>query len=242
MSHRILPAPARVLAGAAILFAALSAGAQLPPPFTATLSLKTAGATIAGTRWSLTRGDDGVYVYESVTEPRGLYAFIRSDRITERSRWRPEGSWLQPLSYRYERTGGKRDRRIEIAFDWESRKASHVSPRGNWSMTVPEGTLDKLNYLIALMQDLSAGKTEFEYVIADGGRLKTYRLEHLGVERIETALGPLEAAKIRRIREGEARKTMIWCARAYGYLPVRVEHHEDDGISVILEIDTLEGF
>ena len=60
--------------------------------------------------------------------------------------------------------------------------------------------MDKFNYMLALMRDLSRGKRRVEYPIADGGRLRRYVLASIGEERIETALGTFDAIVVRRER------------------------------------------
>ena len=235
---------ARTLAALLLLpIVALSPAAparELPEQFEATFVLEAAGTTFARTRWSLAPGSDGRYVSTSRTEPAGVFSLIRDDTIVERSEWIYAGDWLQPLAYRYERTGRK-TREIGISFDWEKRIAHHDSPAGPWRMPVPIGALDKLSYRLALMRDLSRGARNFEYTIADGGQLKRYVLADIGEERIETALGTFDTIVIRRERENSKRQTTFWCASELGFLPVKVAHMERDGKSMTLHIESLSG-
>ena len=214
----------------------------LPERFEATFALEAKGATIARTRWSLSPGAGGGYVYESRTEPVGMFALIRDDVIVERSEWEYAGEWLRPLAYRYERTGRKA-REVGIAFDWEARIARHDSPAGPWVMEVPPGVMamDKLGYLLALMHDLGHGGRGMEYTIADGGKLKRYTLTGIGDERIETALGAFDTVVVRRERENATRETTLWCASALGFLPVKIVHRERDGTVLSLHIESLSG-
>ena len=224
-----------------IVATALAApGRGLPERFEATFLLEAAGTTIARTRWSLAPGADGTYVSTSRTEPIGVFSLIRDDTRVERSEWTYEGDWLQPLAYRYERTG-RRAREIDIAFDWETDVAHHHSPGSAWRLPVPRGTMDKFNYILALMRDLGRGKRHLEYTIAGGGRLRRYVLTGVGEERIETALGTFDTTIIRRERENNTRLTTFWCADELGFLPVKIVHVERDGKSMTLEIESLSG-
>ena len=213
---------------------------ELPERFEATFLLEAAGATIARTRWSLAPGAGATYVSTSSTEPTGVFALFRDDTRVERSEWTYEGDWLQPLAYRYERSGRKA-REIDIEFDWETGVARHDSPGSAWRLPVPRGTMDKFNYILALMRDLSRGKRQLEYTIADGGRLRRYVLTGVGEERIETALGTFDTTIIRRERENNTRLTTFWCADELGFLPVKIVHVERDGKSMTLEIESLSG-
>ena len=109
---------------------------ELPERFEATFVLETAGTKIARTQWSLAPGTDGTYVSTSRTEPVGVFSLIRDEARVERSEWTYQGDWLQPLAYRYERTGRKA-REIDIEFDWEANVARHDSPGAAWRLPVP---------------------------------------------------------------------------------------------------------
>lgn len=231
-----------LLSGAALSPASPASG--LPERFEATFALEVKGVTIARTRWFLSPGADGGYVYESRTEPVGVFTLIRNGAIVERSEWDHAEEWLRPLAYRYQRTGRKA-REVSIEFDWEEGAgegvARHVSPDGPWSLPVPHGVMDKLSYLLALMRDLGRGERSVEYAIADGGKLKRYILTGIGDERVETALGVFDTVVVRRERENTKRETTLWCASALGFLPVKILHRERDGTLLSLRIESLSG-
>ena len=239
---RSVPHPLRALLLLCVAACPITTPArELPERFEATFLLAAAGTTVARTHWSLAPGAGGTYVSTSRTEPVGVFAFIRNEVRIERSEWTHEGNWLQPLAYRYTRTGRKA-REIGIRFDWETNVAFHDSPGATWRQPVPPGTMDKLNYIFAMMRDLSRGERRVEYTIADGGRrLKRYLLAGIGEERIETALGTFDTTIIRRDREDSRRQTTLWCANALGFLPVKIVHLERDGKSVTLHIESLSG-
>ena len=218
-----------------------TAARELPERFEATFLLEVAGTKIARTQWSLVPGAGGTYVSTSRTEPVGVFSLIRSEVRVERSEWTHAGNRLQPLAYRYTRTGRKA-REIEIRFDWEANVAFHDSSGTTWRLPVPPGTMDKFSYIFAMMRDLSRGERRVEYTIADGGRrLKRYLLAGIGEERIETALGTFDTTIIRRDREHSKRRTTMWCANELGFLPVKIVHLERDGQSLTLHIESLSG-
>ena len=213
----------------------------LPERFEATFALEAAGATIARTRWSLAPGANGTFVSTSRTEPAGMFSLIRNESRVERSEWTWAGDRLQPLAYRYERTGRKA-REIDIEFDWTANVARHDSAGASWRLPVPPGTLDKFSYILAMMRDLGRGERSLEYSIADGGRrLKHYVLTGVGEERVETALGTFDTTVMRRERKSGKRRTTLWCAEALGFLPVKIVHVERDGTSLTLRIESLSG-
>ena len=214
---------------------------DLPKEFEATFMLEAGGTPIARIRWSLSPGANGRYISTSHTEPAGMFALFSKETRIERSEWAFAGDWLQPLAYHYERTG-KKAGSIDITFDWDKNVAQHDSKSAAWRLPVPPGTLDKFNYLFALMRDLMRGERRVEYTVADGGRrLERYVLAGIGEERIETALGTFDTYVVRRERTDSKRETTLWCARALGFLPVKIVHVERDGAVLTVRIDSLSG-
>ena len=194
----------------------------LPERFAASFVLSARGLDIGRIHWQLAPVGPGRYVYQSHSETVGVAKLLRDERIDERSEWHFAEGGVRPLHYTYSRSGGKREREVEVHFDWEKRRVHNTLNGESWSMPIEVGTLDKLVYLLALMQDLSRGVRETRYAVADGGKVKTYILQVVGQERLETVLGSLD--------------TVV----ALSYLPVRVEHREEDG-TVLLNLTSLEG-
>ena len=198
---------------------AVSAG-DLPEEFAATFMVEAGGLTIGRIRLALSAGTNGRYISTSCTGPLGMLATLRGETHVERSEWVFAGDWLKPRAYHYERTV-KNARSVQISFDWDKGVAEHDSNGTAWSLPVPPGTLDKTNYPFALMRDLMRSERRVEYTVVNGGRrLDQYVLVGIGEERIETALGPLDTAVVRRDRTDSKRETTLWGARALGFLPV----------------------
>ena len=243
--RRITPHGCLQVAVSLLLWACAGAGTAkdagwLPEPFSATFELETLGTRVGETRWQFARHGNELE-YSSTSQPAGFYALIRDETIVERARLRARGRNLIALNYQYRRSGGKRERFVEVDFDWQRKRVRNTAKGQTWEMAVPTGTLDKFSYLLAVMRDLSDGKTKFSYDIADGGKLKRYALEVLANERIDSRFGLLDTVKLRR-KHRKNRQTTLWCARAFRYLPVRVEHREKDGSVLTLTLQEVEGF
>ena len=208
-----------------------------PEPFAATFVLESHGVTIGETRWQLERRDEG-FVLEARSEAAGIATLLGENSITERSRWERIDEALLPASYRYERTG-KREKEVSIDFDWSAGTVYNTAAGETWRMQVPDGTVDKLSYLLRLMEDLAAGREDISYDIADGGKLKTYRLRVAGRETLQTDLGEMQTLRVARERPDSDRETTLWMAPSLGYLPVRIEHSEPDGESITMRIRSL---
>lgn len=161
--------------------------------------------------------------------------------INESSQFNYQGDNIQPNRYEYHRKvlGKKRDAILQ--FNWSKRSVLNDIAEKPWSMDIPTGTLDKLSYQLQLRLDLISGKNQFEYQIADGGRLKTYRFKKLGEERVKTELGEYNAIKIQRDRgENSKRETYIWLAPELDYLIVKLHQTESGGKEYTLLLNKLE--
>jgi hypothetical protein len=209
--------------------------------FVANFVLTAFGTTIGRTEWRLVPIEDAQFLWESRSETAGAGALIRNVYITERSESQLYGQFFRPLHYQYDRYGENVTRKVQVSFDWDNNLVLNTAKDHTWQMSVPPGTLDKLNYLLALMHDLAGGKRNMRYTIADGGRLKTYDMRETGTEVLETALGTLKTLKIQRLRDPDYGEATLWCASALGYLPVKLEHRDRDGMLISMFIQSIEG-
>jgi Protein of unknown function (DUF3108) len=209
--------------------------------FKASFVLKVFGTTIGRSEWRLVPTENERFLWESRSETAGAGALIRDVYITERSESEAYGEAFRPRVYTYERYGKNATRNVRVTFDWNTGVALNTANGHTWRMSVPPGTLDKFNYLLALMRDLGDGERSMQYTIADGGRLKVYDMREIGTETLETALGTLETVKIRRLRHQDDREAILWSAPALGYLPVKLEYRDGDGRLISMTIQSIEG-
>lgn len=208
------------------------------PDFSAQYSAYRAGFRVIRSHVTLRRQGDH-YVYTSFSEPVGLVSLFIHETITERSVWTYHGGGIRPLSYRYQLKGHKH-KEVHLVFDWHQHRVTNTVPDHTWSLTIPDGTLDKFSVELAVELDLAHSPTELTYPIADDGKLKHYRFRVLGRERVQTPAGSFEAIKLIRERSNDKRKTYIWCAPALHYLLVHMEHIEPDGGHYYLSLDKVQ--
>ncbi len=228
------------LALAVLLSLALSlpAGA-LPGDFTAEYSVRRDGTRIGRTVWTLEHQGEGRHRFRSVTRATGFLSLFLSGKRTEESLWAWHEGRPRPLRYRYLWTGRK-GRDVTVDFDWQEGTARNIHGDDAWTQDIAPETLDKFLYLLVMMEDLAAGRRPLEYRIADGGRVKTYRVERRGREVLETPAGRLETVRLFRPDPRGKRDTTLWAAPALDYLPVQVEHRDDDEL-LRMVIEEVEG-
>ncbi len=185
---------------------------------------------------------DGSIKFESHSKTTGLAALFIKDKIFEHSIFTLNQNTIQPLNYRYDRTGGKRTRMTKLDFDWPTKSITNAVDGTKWHTEITPGTQDKLSYQLQLMLDLQAGLTTFSYPVADDGILKEYRFTLLGEETIKTSIGEIETIKLKRERAADSkRKLTIWLAKSLHYLPVRIKQGKSAKKFITLEIKQIQG-
>ncbi len=211
-----------------LVTASVRAEAGLPERFDVTYVLTKGPLTLGEMTRTLTPNGDGTYTYESHSKPTGYARWFTSTTLIEKSKWVYHNNSLRPLGYSYDRSGDEdRERHVKLDFDWTKRRVTNTINNDPWKMDVPENTMDKLLYHLALMHDLQTGRKQLTYSVADGGSLKEYEFEVLGNEKIETNLGTFNTIKL--VRPGR-RETVLWCAIDYNYVPVRIEQEDKHGL------------
>ena len=212
-----------------------------PTPFEADYIIRVKGTKIARMTRHFSRLESGMYQYRSETRTMGLISLFRKDLIIETSNWHLDDQKLVPIDYYYDHSGGNRDRRVSINFDWENSRITNSIDGSSWKMPTTPDILDKLLYQLALMYDLQAGKRSFNYTVADGGKTKVYNFEIIGEEIVATPLGDLNTIKLERHKPNSRRKSTLWCAKDLEYLPIKVENIEKDGKVTVAIINSLDG-
>ena len=223
------------------LFVALPLWASEIKPFTAHYTVSKGSLPIGEMTRSLRVESDGVYVYESVTEPSGLLGLLVKQKVIERSAAKLLNSSLRVEQYSYEKSGGnKPPKKVQLVFDWQERKVKDTVDGETRPMPATQGLTDILLYQLVLMMDLKEGKKPLEYPIADKHKFKTYRFDIAGEETLDTPLGKLKTVKVQRVPGADGKTTLIWCAPSLDYLPVRIEQDEKDDGTFSMTIKSVE--
>lgn len=195
---------------------------ELPSPFHAVYTAKYSGLSVEATR-TLQTLDDGTMELRFVAK-----SWLATIEEVSQFDWNPKGH-LVPKFYLYNRSGLGRDRKAELNFDWTTNKVVNNVQNKPWTMSLPEGALDKLGYQLQLRTDMLNKKYKVSYKVADGGRLKTYDFEVQGEEILDTPLGRLKTTRVKRIRDDNERITILWLANDWDHLLVKIQQREEDG-------------
>ena len=165
--------------------------------------------------------------------------------LSEESRFRYDKQRFVPLSYRFERSGLGKSKSIAHDFDWQAKMVTGHDRDHPVKLVLKSGLLDKSTYQLALQEDVAAGKKSIIYQVLDGDEIETYDFRVLGEEQVQTEAGQITALKVERVRDPTKsnRKTVLWFARDWGHLLVRLHQVEKDGkeYQIMLKQGTVDG-
>ena len=165
--------------------------------------------------------------------------------LTEASTFKLDGDTPVPLSYHFQRNGLGKSKTIDQRFDWQTKRVTGDHRGDAIDLPLNRGVLDKSTYQIALQQDVAAGKKSVSYQVVDGDEIETYDFRVLGEEVVRTRAGLIDAIKVERVRDPtqSTRKTVLWFAKDWGHLLVRLHQVETDGkeYQIMLKEGTVDG-
>ncbi|GMR18607.1 MAG: hypothetical protein BMS9Abin33_1032 [Gammaproteobacteria bacterium] len=192
-------------------------------PFRAGYSVKHAGIKIAESRFTLSKNDDGRYLFESISKSKGL-AFLLKTKIVESSTLTVTDKTIKPLSYSYHLGRWGKHRSYKTGFDWDNNRVNIDQDGQLSSLDVPDNTLDRFSLQLIIMHELAKGKDRFEYVVLHKAKLSTFEFVKSGTEKITTRAGTFETVVVKgqKIDSNSIRTMTFWCAPSLHYLPVKI--------------------
>ncbi|WP_439861374.1 DUF3108 domain-containing protein [Pseudomonas sp. MBLB4136] len=165
--------------------------------------------------------------------------------LSETSTFRVDNGAFLPQTYRFERSGLGKGKVVEQDFDWSSKQVLGSDRGEPVRFALNRGLQDKSTYQLVLQQDVAAGKKSMSYQVVDGDEIETYDFRVLGEETVRTRAGLIDAIKVERVRDPtqSKRKTILWFAKDWSYLLVRLHQVEKDGkeYQIMLEDGTVDG-
>jgi hypothetical protein len=225
---------------AAAIAAVLAVGAATPAlvpaaraaelaEFTATYRVMV-GSSVVGEFQATLERDGDRYTLTATTRPNMLARLFGGDRLTETNVFRIDGNVVRPLDYRVTRDD-KGESEEHALFDWESGQVR----QGDGTSAIPAGGLIEAGvYPVSLMvnegQDLG-GRDSYVF---DGDRVRRYRYLPPRQETVDTGNGEVMAIRIEKQRvDRDDRSIVVWLQPARHHLPVRIEQHRKNRITVL---------
>ncbi|KAF1071450.1 MAG: hypothetical protein GAK45_00499 [Pseudomonas citronellolis] len=197
---------------------------QMPLSGTASRSLK----QVDGGRWEL-----------------DFQASMLLASLKEISTFKVEGDTFLPQTYNWAREGLGKNKSTELDFDWAQKQVMGSDRGDQVRQPLNKGQLDKSTYQLVLQHDVAAGKKSMSYQVIEGTDTDTYDFRVLGEEKVSTQVGKIDAIKVERVRDPTKsnRKTILWFAKDWDYLLVRLYQQESDGkeYQIMLKEGTVDG-
>lgn len=224
----------------AFVWLALSAVADtVYPEFTAHYSVKTNGIKTATAVFTLTRDEQGEYLYQQQSQAVGVASMFTSAKSRQSSRWHYRDKRIEVSEFTSMRKGGDDDDNASLVFNWDTQRVSNIGAGEQWDIAMPEGTLDVLVMQLAMTLDLQRGETVFEYPVAIRGRIKRFQFEPVAEEKIKLAMGSFDAVKLQRM-DDKKDKSWTWSVPELDYFPVRFLKEKKNGLKVDIVLEKLE--
>lgn len=178
----------------------------------------------------------------------GAYTLTNSGNIlivgfSEESHFRVEGTRVIPESYVYQGKG-LMNRRREVRFTPGADTLRSLYKDKWYDLPYTDNTLDRMSQqeqLRLLLLNDPTPREDVVITVADGKRVKDYRLAYVDEEIIDTPLGKINTLHFRRIHSKADRTSDTWIAPQWDYMMIKTIHIEDgkpvEGIIIKGSID-----
>jgi hypothetical protein len=150
--------------------------------------------------------------------------------LEETSTFRFLDNVIQPLQYRYLRTGLFKEADRNQLFNWQKKQIIDGDDQtvfeGHWHDQVQ----DNLSYNLQASIELKQGKTQFTYPVFDRKKIKEFKFKMIKFEVLHSQVGNIRTIKVEQIESNKnKKKTYIWFAKDYDFLLVRLQQKQKDG-------------
>jgi hypothetical protein len=180
---------------------------------------------------------NGTYIFSSKSNATGLLKLIAPKTLVEISEFSYNHNHIQPQQYSFE--NGRNRGSYSVSFNWDENIVITTENNQITQSTLVPGTLDHGSMQVAIMLKMQQSEPLSQTIRDDDG-IREYDYSLVGEEIIETSLGPITAKKLIQQRRNSSRQTVLWLAKDFQYLPVRIEQKKNNASRVILEIQSLE--
>jgi len=130
---------------------------------------------------------------------------------------------IKPLNYIYQGTGLNR-RKSNNDFNWPEGTVSSFYKDNWYQLDIQPGVYDRISWHEQMRLSLLSGSPpdNQQFNIISGKRIKTYQIEYVGEETLNTALGTLNALHYTRTRSNSEQEFHIWLAKDWDYLLLKI--------------------
>lgn len=231
--------------------AALSSLAYLPvladdadgvAQYTAQYEVRYKGRRVAQAEFNVAADSAGTYVFTSTTEGRGLLGRLAAPNpAVERSRFSVTNGRIVPMSFEFVDGSRKGEDNFSVAFEADSSEIQITGATGSSTLPLEIDLLDRGSLQVALMRDLAACSAPGPYRYVDDDGVKTYEYQQLEDDAAETGIGTIPTVRFMQQRAASSRRTILWLASEYSFVPVKIEQVRDGEIETVYSLESLSG-
>lgn len=213
-------------------------GAELDT-YDARYEVQRGGSNYGEATRKLTQREDGSYVLQNETEISFLFL---SDVRRYDSRFEFVDGWVEPIEFRFKRSGTGSNKGISVRFDDISEQIIEVTSEAPLPITWHEALLDEASMLEQLRYDLQhSDADEFSYrIVDDKGEYDEQRFARGELEVLNLPYGEVEALQVKRVRKTNKRETYYWFAPELEYVLVKMQQRKEGDEVATLLLETLD--
>ncbi|NOT15141.1 MAG: DUF3108 domain-containing protein [Methylotenera sp.] len=164
------------------------------------------------------------YQIKSLIQAKGLAALFIGD-LLQTSQGAVTTTGLQPQHYVYQ-FNNNQNKTFSADFDWTNQILALNKAGSSKQVRLEEGTQDLLSFMYQFM--FVAPLQTMQINITNGKKLAVYEYSFEGEELIDTKMGKVNTIHLQRATI-EDKKTDLWLALDYQYVPVKIRETEKDG-------------
>jgi hypothetical protein len=241
---------------AAVVLASLAgltavAGLTVPPKaraqadaitvYSADYEVRYKGRHVANATFAVRSLAPGEYQFDSSTAARGLLRLASPNAALETSRFDIAAGKLRPQHFSYEDGSRKGEDNFTIDFDASNDVIRVMGPQVSLTLPFEPDLLDRGSLQVALMHTLNQciAPQQLRYVDDDG--VATYRYSRLEDLAADTGIGDVPTVRFAQQSEGSSRRTIIWLAPEYGFVPVRIEQERNGEVETVFTLESVSG-
>jgi len=211
-----------------LLFVLISAPTLALTPYTAVYDAKGRGLSATNQTTLSPADSSGRIEYRTTAKARGLARLFKHDPIVEYTQFEEIDGEYRAVEYHYLFNDSGSKRNAWILFDRDNLVAKSLYKTETVELDIHSDHVDRLLEQLVFRADLMAGTVADKYLTVERNSLREAVYEKLGTETIVTKAGSFDTVKYRRQRIGSSRSLIIWLAPEFEYLPVRLQHFNED--------------
>ena len=189
-------------------------------PYSATYKAKYNGIDITSTH-QLVTNESGLH--QETSEATSVFG-----KISESSTFLiSDEGYLESKKYSFKRSLLGATRSEVQDFNWAAGELTYTKNSRSNKLPLDRHVFDMLTHKLQIRRDLKAGFLASSYPVMSRDKIKEYEYEIVGLEILETSIGPIKTTKIRRVvNSNKKRETVLWLANDWEFLTVKLVHLE----------------